>query len=493
MNKKGLIAMGLSLMVFTSLLLVMFSLQMSRKTVPYTGQTGELQSEQLQAIASGHKALLFLDQGAEYALQDTIVEFFSDAGGVCDNGVWESIDEDDRSKAIEDRTRQRCTPREGALQESFEGLFNAQLDGYLSNFPRKNIPLNNIDLVYEENEDGLEVIGFGTKDVVFPSARAASLISEAAIGLKRQNAARRSKDSAEQVCNKKLKGCDEYTTEIRCDFDPCNVGCYWEDHCREIENVVYAIKPAFRISSDYDFLEGILNVKKTLFRFREEIRGCLMQANDYNVVHEGSDIEWCSRAILGKENGVEGDTTLARMVSEFSVFTVTATDNKQDYVLVFEIEDDSFSHRWDGTGVRIKIGMQFWDEFKPLAYTGFQQEEVEGKKTGRLVWDKNPASDVKKIILFAKQKGEGKCSEGENFLPFREIEYDSEESEPYFDPLFFPFEEIGITLEEQTDGKPDLLKETCFVIIAEDDAGSLNEFGNFGEGAYTTYIAPPIN
>ncbi len=413
-DKKGLIAMGLSLIVFTSILLMMFSLQMSQKIVPYTGQTGELQSEQLKAIASGHKALLYVDQSAEYVLQDTITEFFTKAGGICENGVWESIDESERSKSMEDRKRHRCTPTEGALQESFEGLFNTRLDSYLLRFPGKNIPLDNFDLVYEEKGSGLEVVGIGTKDAVFPSARAASLINEAGIGLKRQNAARRSKDSAEQICTKKSNECDDYLNEIQCDFDPCTLGCYWEDMCREIEPVVYAIKPAFRISSDYDFLKGMDRVKGAVELYKGEFEQCLLQAKDYNVVHEGSDIEWCTGAILGEKDGVEGEPTLARMVSEFSAFTVTPTDNKQDYVLVFEITDDSFSHRWDGTPVSIKIGMQFWDSFKPLAYTGFEQEEVEGTKTGRLIWDKNPSSDVKKIILYAKQKREGKCSEGES-------------------------------------------------------------------------------
>ena len=96
MNKKGLIAMGLALMVFSLMLLAAFYLQVSKKTLPYNEDTGELQSSQLRAVADGYKALAFVDQGAAFALQDTIVEFFSKSGGDngCGEGVWERLVEE---------------------------------------------------------------------------------------------------------------------------------------------------------------------------------------------------------------------------------------------------------------------------------------------------------------------------------------------------------------------------------------------------------------
>ncbi|MDA1196955.1 MAG: hypothetical protein O2779_03265, partial [Nanoarchaeota archaeon] len=404
---------------FTSLLLVMFSLQMSRKTVPYTGQMGELQSDQLESISSGHKALVYLDQSAEFALQDTIVEFFSKSGGVC-GGVWETIDGAERGKPIKQRAVQKCIPQEGALQESFEGLFNSRLDAYLSSFPEKNIPLSNFDLVYTKKSKDLEVIGFGTRDIVFPSERALSLISEEEIGKKRQNAARNSKDSAEQKCTKKSNTCAEYTDATRCDFDPCNAGCYWEDRCRKIESVVYAVKPGFRITSDYDFLEGMGKVKAVIEMYRRELERCLLQ--DFEVYRDDarSDIRFCGEAVLEAEDNDENSETteLKALVDTFDRFDVVLEDRGVSYSVFFTIADADFSHRWDATKATTKVEMHFWDTFAPPSSRGFAQDRESPVK---MVWDKNPASDVEKVLLGVAEKVDGECNGDEGYHDFAEF------------------------------------------------------------------------
>ncbi|MDA1197428.1 MAG: hypothetical protein O2779_05730, partial [Nanoarchaeota archaeon] len=62
MDKKGAISITIAFVVCMLLSLTIFYLHLSNKTFKYTNSFGEIQSDQIAVIGSGHKALVYLDQ-----------------------------------------------------------------------------------------------------------------------------------------------------------------------------------------------------------------------------------------------------------------------------------------------------------------------------------------------------------------------------------------------------------------------------------------------
>lgn len=319
-SKKGMLVMSLSLIVVMLIALAIFYVQISGKTYAYTSAMGKVQGTMLQYQNDAQKSLLYIDQAARFASQDSIFSLYEQEGfsspPECNQGngdargtFWESIALNDETKKPANRDKQNlkdsdfsCYPTVGSLKANVKYIFNRNLDFYLEKAPEKNLPLDNYDFIFVKNPGSITLKGIPARNLFFPSFDAWNIIQLArkqgykdgvieslsadeqeCLKKQRQYPFVKSNEYASQYtssCVKcpKVSSCSVYRKEQHCIIDPCGFNCYWGlGKCREFSDVVYTVKPSFAVSVGEDFFGRFEKIVSAVSSYKSKFIGCIIQ------------------------------------------------------------------------------------------------------------------------------------------------------------------------------------------------------------------------
>ena len=176
MNKKKSSLFFLPLLVIVSLgVLVYLYIVLLDKSGAFSEPMGKRQFDLLNIYIIGEGALFYIDQSAEYALQQAIYDFAKE-GGLSQIYVFEALTP--REQPHLPAAPKKCGKFYGyslwydkdaacfdvnKIKPDLELLFNEKLSSYLANFP-SNIPLNNYNY---EVRDSIEIIGRAKEPLKF--------------------------------------------------------------------------------------------------------------------------------------------------------------------------------------------------------------------------------------------------------------------------------------------------------------------------------------
>lgn len=163
-NKKAFAIHWLVLIFAFFIMLGTFFYYYTMNEIPIRGSyIGDFQLSLIKNFQKAENILLYLDQSAKYALQQTVYDL-ADKGGYNEPScsyfqgasIWASIEKDKNELKIK-----KCQPSDQDVLDNLLDLFNEKLNYYLANYPDAYIPG-----VYDyEVRGNLEVIGEATENL----------------------------------------------------------------------------------------------------------------------------------------------------------------------------------------------------------------------------------------------------------------------------------------------------------------------------------------
>ncbi|MBI2139474.1 hypothetical protein HYU14_01010 [Candidatus Woesearchaeota archaeon] len=531
-NKKSNVYMAFSMLFVLFIIISTLYIQIRTKTFAYTNKIGDTQIRMLSYLDKAQKTFIAVDLAAQYSLPDAIFGFLEKGGypgpTPCQQAsqftVWENIDPSSKDLAPPLRNPQKpdwdsdCKPSRGQLLRGFTEIFNREINPYLEKHPDKNLPLDNYDLIIKD-ENGITMLkGIAAQPLLYPSSRGMGTIKD--IPAIRANALASITNLQEKQClekpgkvpffRKNQQGfeflscgscpkegtCQKYINEAYCNADPCGLQCFWENNkCDVLQNVFYAEKPSFALPLGYDPIKEMETIAEKVKAFKEQFVGCIKTGGTLQVVispsSSSSPSPSPSPSISSLPSSTSSTTQASQQVqasdaeeciallsqkSEFAQFNVQSQPQQDHYFLTFEILS-GYRHPYDNAQPSAKIGLRFWDIYPPPKVTSFQQ------KSTFFTWDKNPASDLGKLLLFGKPKSGSQCPDKPKDI--RQDYGDPEELPPAqtsYEVKNIPtHSRTGKSLSERLSLAKDALN--CIAILPVDT------IGNEGEPAFAEYAS----
>lgn len=474
LNKKGSQMMAWGLLATMFILVITAYIYIWSKTSKFTSTTGETQSEIIKNYHNGELALIYTDQAAKYSIYTTIYFIAQTAGYFSDPScgyspipegtnyvLWQKVNEKFENYLPTGKFKEDpCYPTESDIRKSFTLSFNKEFNDYAEKYTPTIIPKNNYDLVLNEKEQNLEIVGIATQKIRFPPDRTQykeMVLSK--LSKMEQNCL--SKEGYTPIfgggdlfracapCPEKAN-CGAYVNEMYCKIDPCNLGCRWDDSCKKA-NSIYAITPSFKTEINYNFIKKFNEYVEKTKEIEKSVVECLKKGSG-----EPYDTDLMACAEINNLKQIKG----------IENYKITPLPDDGNYILLFTIEDLSFNNPFSDEKLTIKYGLRFLDRFPPPATEIMADKENKPlKRSGAwyLIWQTNNASDVVGYKIYYKKI--------EKALDGKEIPStpptDIEKMDNKYDPIIIraPLTEWLITGLEEGD--------YYFFIIAGDDANNV--------------------
>jgi len=112
---------------------------------------GEKSLNIIKAASEAEKALLYIDLSARYAAYKTLDELSSNGGYSTGSGCGTYL-----GYNLWNNEEEICYPSKEMVEENFKLLFNDNLNGYLQNYPKIHLPVNNYEV---QLSDKLKITG----------------------------------------------------------------------------------------------------------------------------------------------------------------------------------------------------------------------------------------------------------------------------------------------------------------------------------------------
>ncbi len=140
----------------------------------------------------------------------------------------------------------------------------------------------------------------------------------------------------------------------------------------------------------YNFIAKFQEYSDKAKEIRNAIENCLMMGS--GTADDPIDIVTCASIL-----------SLTKEVQGVENYKIAPREGDKDYLILFDIEDNSFKSPYHNEKMLVRFGIRFMDTFLPPATEVAGIQEKEGEKY--LEWGKNFASDVRTYKIYARSLG----------------------------------------------------------------------------------------
>ncbi|MEA2036600.1 MAG: hypothetical protein U9O94_03775 [Nanoarchaeota archaeon] len=406
-NKKGVV-FSVTMLILTILVLIVALMAAFNKTT-HEKKIGEEQIQLIEKYQEGEHIMFYIDQAGKYSSYDSIYQFTEKGGyfnepicnkrsdGSREYSMWENVILNDATNQDEDVS---CYPSEKDLAISFDKFFNQKIDNYLNKYG--SIPKENYELYLKEELNSTVITATAIRDIILPIDRQTyrektipTLPNDEQECLKQDDHVAFFSKGAFSSCGTcpKKEECNAYINQEYCNLDPCNINCVWEEKRCKKDTTIYSLKPTFKIHISYNFIGKFNKHVSSAKEIRDNIRECLIEGSRKV---DDDDLTTCS--------DVDG---LKKEIEHIENYKIKSISEQDKYILLFDIEEDSFNNPYYEKMLILRFGISFKDIFPPpntkiIGIEEEEEEEANDKKVKYLVWEKNMASDIADYGIYVR-------------------------------------------------------------------------------------------